>query len=161
MTAIQPISVDVLNGSSVLVTGVPGNGKSLKLHSTESQTLQVQVDLEITECPPGYLLSEGMGDDREVCQCEANSAIAGLLCDAHQFRTTIKPNYWIAYKDVGVGFQSAQCPFGFCHAESLTLEGSDHYNLTSLDEKVCGPQMRTGVLCGMCKEGYGDIVFLQ
>ena len=154
-------SVSVLNGSIVVVTGVPSNGKSLNLHSTESQTLQVQIELEITECPPGYLLSEAMEDDRKVCQCAVNSSKSGLSCDsdANQFRTAVKPNYWVGYTDDGTDFKSAQCPFGFCRAQQLILMGSDHYNLTTLDEKVCGPQRRTGILCGMCKDGYGISFF--
>ena len=151
-------SVDVLNGTRVLVTGVPSNRKIMKLHSTESQTLQVHIDLEITRCPPGYLLV-GPRDDEQVCQCRVDSSFVGLSCDANGFHTTLSPSYWIGYKEGGGGFQSGQCPSGFCPDHSLTLNGSDHYNLSSLDEVVCGPQHRTGVLCGKCKKGYGVSIY--
>ena len=147
-------SIDVLNSSSVLVTGLPSNKTFIRLHSIEPQTVQVRVDLEIIHCPPGYLL-DGGNDDKQVCQCKIDSSFAGLSCDGKRYRTILNPSYWIGYTDEGAGFHSGLCPSGFCHSRSLSLNGSDHFNSTSLDKVVCGPQRRTGVLCGKCKEGYG------
>ena len=160
--------VEVLNGRSVFVTGRPEKNARLQLLSTESQILSVLVWLNITECPPGFLLQNN-SEGAWVCQCASRALLAyiGISCDPNDMTSKLIHNYWIGYltaasdSNASIGFQSGRCPLGFCHSQSLTLKGSNHYNSASLDEKVCGPQNRTGVLCGNCKDGYGVSVLLN
>ena len=161
-------AVDVLNGANVIVTGTPKKGAQLELHSIESQTLSVVVNLDITDCPPGFLLKKN-NRGMLTCQCAPNetSVSIGIRCDADSKTSTLDYHHWVGYlmadnnSHASVGFQTGYCPPGFCRDTSLTLNGSDHYNFTSLNEIVCGPQNRTGVLCGKCKEGYGTSVLLN
>ena len=150
-------AVDMLNNSKILITGRPQKGAELELHSTESQTLDVRMRLNIVQCPPGFELSSN-AEGHGVCECGRSAP--GLMCDKNHSQTRLDYNYWVGYiNNTSDGFLSGHCPPGFCYYRLLTLNGSDHYNLSSLDEVVCGPQHRTGVLCGKCKEGYGVSVY--
>ena len=148
-------AVSMLNRSKILIKGSPTQGADLQLHSLESQTVDVLMKLDIVWCPPGFLLSSheyGLG----VCEC--GNSTPGLTCKEAVYQTQLDYSNWVGYITVGnasKGYQSGHCPPGFCLEQSLTLNGSDHYSLDGLDETVCGPQNRTGVLCGKCKEGYG------
>ena len=147
--------IDVLSHSKVLITGSPNEGARLELHSTESQTLDIVMGLKIVRCPPGFQLSNNT-EGLRVCVCRDKSV--GLTCDTELSQTHLDYNYWVGYIDndnTSDGFKFGSCPPGFCQSQPVILKGSDHYNSTSLDEKVCGPQSRTGDLCGNCKEGYG------
>ena len=162
-------AVHVVNGEYVAVTGPPTKNALLELHSRESQTLNVLVNLNISECPPGFLLEK---DHQGIwtCQCFSSKSVTmyGIRCNADSMTSKLEFHYWIGYlmadnnnSNFSVGFQTGYCPPGFCHDHSLTLNGSDHFNSDTLDEVVCGPQNRTGVLCGKCKEGYGVSVLLN
>ena len=160
-------AVDVLNGSKVDITGKPTKNAKVELHSTESQTLTVLVSLDITECPPGFLLeknSEGIW----VCECASDlSLYIGVRCNGHTMASHLRHDNWVGYlmsdnnSNASIGFQSGYCPPGFCRDRPLILNGSDHYDIISLDEVVCGPQHRTGVLCGKCGDEYGVSVLLN
>ena len=157
-------AVDVLNGSNVIITGKPLRNATLELHSTESQTLSVLVNLNVVDCPPGSVL-EKTSEGTWICQC-ASSALryTGIKCDPESLASYLRRDNWVGYSmaendsNARMSCQAGYCPPGFCRDQSLILKSSDHYNSTSLDEKVCGPQNRTGVLCGNCNEGYGLLV---
>ena len=153
-------AVDMLNRSKIVITGRPIEGAGLQLHSLESQTLDVLMKLHIVRCPPGFVLN-GSVDEVKVCDCAANST-PGLKCYPALFKTRLDYCYWVGYIGNGNtsdGFQSGPCPPGFCLPHPQILNGADHYNMTSLDQAVCGPQNRTGVLCGKCKSGYGVALY--
>ena len=159
-------SVDILRGRNVFVTGLPKKNATLVLHSIESQTLNVQLQLNVTDCPPGFLLKEN-GEGVWTCQCARDLSVSiGMRCFESSKTSKLDSHYWVGYlmgdnnSNSSIGFQTGYCAPGYCRG-SLTLNGSDHYNSTSLDEKVCGPQNRTGVLCGKCQDGYGVSLLLN
>ena len=146
-------AVSMLNRSKILIKGSPTEGADLQLHSLESQTVDVLMKLDIVQCPPGFLLSS---DEYGLGVCECGNSTPGLTCKETIYRTWLDYNYWVGYiHNASNGYQTGRCPPGFCREQPLPLKGSDHFNSTSLDKVVCGPQNRTGVLCGRCKEGYG------
>jgi predicted outer membrane repeat protein len=145
--------VTFINSTVVEVTGQPTRQEhaNLIIHSSGDVILGITLDLQIVRCPPGWKRSSREAD--AVCICIEGS-LPGLICNPFNFSTTLRRNTWVGFV-YGSGTEVGECPHGYCSPSSLVLTGFNHYNHSTLDDAVCGPQNRTGVLCGRCKPGFG------
>ena len=112
------------------------------------------------ECPLGYYQTEEKLVAETSCSCRTGSSteeIPGILrCNFANCTSVLAPGYWLGYEDTSNSTTSriltGICPTYYCHPGKIRLS---YQNSTELDELSCGAQNRKGILCGMCKEGYG------
>ena len=142
-----------LTDQAIHVRGRPHEEDTLVLQAVNARKISLAVDVEMLECPPGFVFS----DDR--CVCDALSHVALVRCsDANSY---LRVGFWAGYlndtrkEEV---FSSAVCPLGFCNYDSngsklSPLEVPLPNSREELEEIVCGAE-RSGVLCGRCNPGY-------
>ena len=143
--------LDIVNHSQIQVTGQPGTQAELILHSIDDVILGITLQLDIVRCPPGWRRNSRNSDAQCIC---IEPSLPGLICNSVNFSATLERNTWVGYRSGG-GVETGMCPKGFCLPSPTLLEGSDHYNQSSLSKAICGGRHRKGVLCGECEEGYG------
>ena len=144
--------LDIVNNSQIQVTGQPNTHADLILHSTGGVILGITLRLDIVRCPPGWRRDSRDSSDTQ-CIC-IEPSLPGLICNSVNFSATLERNTWVGYRSGG-GVETGRCPKRFCLPSPTVLEGSDHYNQSSLNKAICGGRHRKGVLCGECEEGYG------
>ena len=143
--------LDIVNNSQIKVTGQPNTHADLILHSSGGVILGITLQLDIVRCPPGWRRNSRGSDAQCIC---IEPSLPGLICNSVNFSATLERNTWVGYRSGG-GVETGTCPKGFCLPSPTLLEGSDHYNQSSLSKAICGGRHRKGVLCGECEEGYG------
>ena len=144
--------LDIVNNSQIKVTGQPNTHADLILHSSGGVILGITLQLDIVRCPPGWRRNSHDSFDAQ-CIC-IEPSLPGLICNSVNFSATLERNTWVGYPSGG-GVETGTCPKGFCLPLPKLLEGSVHYNQSSLSKEICGGRNRTGVLCGECEEGFG------
>ena len=87
------------------------------------------------------------------CKCNQRSFQGVETCDSKVCQSTISPIFWAGYIDekrIGDDryFLTGYCPAGYCSSAHTIFSSAEE-----LDEKICRPQSRTGILCGKCING--------
>jgi hypothetical protein len=111
-------------------------------------TLLVHVVLGTnTSCPAWHYYNNATG------QCECGH---GLSC---RNQVEIRNGYCATSSKQGSDYLFGECPFlnSFNIIDRMYSEMPS--NTSQLDEVMCGPYNRRGLLCGECKEGYGPAVY--
>ena len=144
--------------------GKPQSKGNLSLYQDSLQGVVVSVEVEIEECPPGYVIRDY--DDLPTCVCSYITDIIymGIIgCDSG-YRASLSRGYWMGYDKAVCGgdtfereecLLSSYCHSSFCFASSRNISHllPEHANATALDSIVCGP-FRIGTLCATCKQRY-------
>jgi hypothetical protein len=111
-------------------------------------TLLVHVVLGTnTSCPAWHYYNNATG------QCECGH---GLSC---RNQVEIRNGYCATSSKQGSDYLFGECPFlnSFNIIDRMYSEMPS--NTSQLDEVMCGPYNRRGLLCGECKDGYGPAVY--
>ena len=112
----------------------------------------VQVNLK--DCPIGFILSNGM------CTCsEALTGRPGIECILEPYPAIRRSSYcWIGYHNSsgatksGIIYQK-HCPPGYCYVGSVDIISSE----TSFDQDAQCSHFRVGLLCGSCPSNLSAI----
>ena len=157
-----------LNQTSVLMTNSSGVQKraTLILQSVDNSNLLILVDIEMQCCPPGYIFTDedGLG----TCICAANGVQGILECKQDTFQAVLEKDHWAGYLQSdsatlhscnGLKFFTAPCPPGYCSHSVQRLPQNHSQEL--LEDLLCAPNKRRGVLCGECMEGHSMPVNLN
>ena len=116
------------------------------LSFTKTSDLKVKVK----ECPPGFILSNG------ICSCAHILSVKGLSCNISTQSIIRQPPAWIGYNNLIEKVLVKEiiyhdiCPYDYCRDEEVTITSDGK---TFDQDKQCA-QHRTGLLCGKCEEGY-------
>ena len=98
-------------------------------------------------CPPGFV-SQGNS-----CVC-ADWPDAIVTCDEDSLNASMQIGYCMTYdsetEEVGAGF----CQQTFFRIDSNRLYYPLPTEVSALNDYVCGPSNRKGLLCGECKDGF-------
>ena len=88
------------------------------------------------------------------CQCEPL-----LFCsnDGHQVDISIQSCATSSGQEDD--YYIGACPFRHTDNNTNRLYSEMPSNASQLDEVMCGPYNRRGLLCGECKDGYGPAVY--
>ena len=144
--------------------GDSGNNVIVNLDAVGDRIWHVKVTIELHKCPPGLLPTNVSCDsssepkDCIACECIQDLANYNKFVRCNSLRNaSLTSGYWMGYLSREVCSEEkcvvvAPCPPGFCitdAAEFIVLPKS------RLDEHICAPQKRKGILCGDCIEGYG------
>ena len=132
---------DQLSGISII------GKKSASTMSTKlqlsSDTITVNLTVEITSCLPGYSY------DSSTMQCECFTANDIVSCSP---KTTIKRDHWFGVVD-DITTVSV-CPNGYCNFSRRRDEvSSGNFLLSPIQDDQCN-EHRTGPACGECDPGY-------
>ena len=110
------------------------------LHSDQQQS-----------CPPGFLYST----DTNNCECYPNS---NVVCNEQQ-EASLEFGYCMTYEE-GEGTFLGVCGSFLAHDRSVTnrlyldLPG----NLTDLNDFMCAPMSRKGLICSECIDGFAPAI---
>ena len=168
--------------NSVTFNGQPEKNFNVTIETETFPKVHINIKLRMKKCPPGFILQQPILSKRRictnmdtlqnrnasaVCQCmEKHSYRGNLRCYADDWSSQILTKFWIGFdsnQDQESDF-SKLLMGSFPHIYSLhrkrsknfiSLSAHDH---RSLDEKICGGEHRTGVLCGKCMENYAVAV---
>ena len=134
--------------------GRPGEMARLALINVEFHPVLVVMNVEMKECPPGFVTQEG-SSGKIKCGCSAsttNKQYIGITkCSADKKKAFINNGYWIGYNVTETEDQlmTGYCPHGFCQYNNKTKSKYKIPLSSQLDNFTCG-QHRTGKLCGNC-----------
>ena len=149
------------NQASIILTNsseIHGNAK-LILQSVDNRNLMIQVDIEMQCCPPGYLFTDK--DSLGTCICAADGLQGILECKQDTFQAVLDKDHWAGYLQSdrttqytcnGLRFFTAPCPPAYCSPSVQLLPQNQSVEL--LEDLLCAPNKRRGVLCGECMEGH-------
>lgn len=139
---------------NITLTGSPNDTGTIRVSTETFHNVSFKVNVTLSECPPGFVL----GEDK-ACKCSAlendknyNSIFA---CNNKQFVAVANVGYWINYIPSDDPKESSlvtgTCPLGFCYTGNnsfITLSGNP--SSYELEQIICRPQNRKGILCGEC-----------
>ena len=141
------------------VTGAQDRQFQLDFQSITTRVLSFSLNATLAKCPPGFYLPETSPVSQSECRCtvyDANEKYSDIpYCDELSSRAFIQSQFWAGYiRNNGV-LVVGRCPPGYCLSNGsrqipLPTEASN----TKLDQLLCSPNNRDGVLCGRCKPGY-------
>ena len=102
-----------------------------------------------TSCPSWHYHNNVTG------QCECGSL---LFCSSEGNQVDIGINHCATSSGQEDDYYIGACPFRHTVNSTNRLYSEMSSNASQLDEVMCGPYSRRGLLCGECKDGYGHTV---
>ena len=163
----------------VTINGMPGRNFTLGINTASFPQVQIKMNMNMERCPPGFELQaqkfklnlpeieQYSHNGSLACKClDKNSYRGYLRCFAEDWSSQISTRFWIGFEsDEAEHTDNTNLLMGyFPPVYSLYRKKlHNHIRLSprngkTLDETVCGDEHRTGVLCGMCTEGYAVAV---
>ena len=144
----------------VALHGHPGESSQVLIVTDSARNVSLTVNMTLRQCPPGYKWNE----DKKVCECAYEDWNGILYCDDMSFTSYLARGYWAGYVSSttdSVANESSlvtiKCPSQYCSKFATSFRRQLPYtaNSTIMDHMICGPQKRTGPLCGNCIGDYG------
>ena len=105
-------------------------------------------------CPTWFVPWSNHTDD---CKCGAQTE--GVMCDDHSNLSMVRIGSCLTYSNSTDVTVVGGCPYNSLKADFQKLYVKLPWNISLLNEFMCGRLDRTGVLCSHCKEGLGIPVF--
>jgi len=132
----------------------------LVFSTTEMKDQQTQLPaMDTTACPPWFVQRNNSGaDGHHSCTC-INSRDFSVKCDQLAQRSYLLLGYCMTLNGLNGIIQLGRCSY-FNHQKP-----TDHLylalptNISRLNDFMCGPLNRKGVLCRDCLDGFGPAVF--
>ena len=103
-----------------------------------------------TSCPTWHYYNNATG------QCECGYL---LLCSSDGNQVEICIDHCATSAGQEDDYYVSYCPFTHTVNSTNRLYSDIPNNASQLDEVMCGPYNRRGLLCGECKDGYGPAVY--
>ena len=113
------------------------------------------VALICDQCPSGKILVNG---NTTSCKCE--SGFRRLIKCGEKDIPYLRRGYWIGKQNNNSDcYVVGYTPYTRYGNYSVTELSAPSYNESALNELVCGPLNRKGILCGSCKEGFTSAMY--
>ena len=103
-----------------------------------------------TSCPTWHYYNNATGQ----CECRFK-----LHCNSDSKQVDIEINQCATSLGAEGDLYVGACPFRHTLNSTNRLYSEMPSNASQLDEVMCGPYNRRGLLCGECKDGYGSAVY--
>ena len=120
------------------------------LDDLDNQPVQVEIQVNVTECPQGFIFSQTTG----VCTCSEILLGRRIQCNVANLTLLVPIGLWVGPVDSSE-FAVADCIRGLCEpgeAHLFVTNGSVNYDLQ------CKPGLnRGGILCSSCLNGYSNV----
>ena len=111
--------------------------------------LNVSAQAPNTSCPTWHYYND-------LGQCECGH---GLSCSSDGKKVEIMNSACATSSLQDGDYYIGGCPYGLTFTIINRLYSEMPSNASQLDEVMCGPYNRRGLLCGECKDGYGPAVY--
>ena len=129
---------------TVIINTSIGDYNSTTIYlSTDDTTSNIIVEIDILDCPPGFMLS-----DRGECiySHELTNTFTDTLCDLENQLISTQGGVWMGYNvNQTCIIAHSSCPFDYCTLSEVT------FDITEPDEQCAFG--RSGLLCGECAIG--------
>ena len=165
-SASSPVTTDskftYVSNSKVRLYGNPGQKVTLHLESTTIHHIALEIEVDIVDCPPGYIFQQEDEQRKKICVCssETNSSYSGIsFCSRTEFHAYLLHGHWMGYKTDKIYAKEkdlifSSCFFGRCLVnKSAYIKLPDNTNVAELNSCVCGDN-RTGIFCSKCQSNY-------
>ena len=143
----------------VEVLGTPDHPFKLDFQTISTRVLSFSLNSTLARCPPGFYLFQNVDRSTSTCRCSVyddNEKYSDIpYCDEVAFKAFIQPQYWAGYIRDDSVLVTGRCPPGYCFPNNNNIiQLPSEAGNEQLDQLICSPQNRQGVLCGRCKPGY-------
>jgi len=143
----------------VAAHGHPGDFSEVLVVTDGPRNVSLTITMTLKQCPPGYKWNK----DNRVCECSYENWRGILYCDDTSFTSYVARGYWVGYllKTYNIANESSlvtvKCPSQYCNTfdTSFRRQLPSTADETIMDHMICGPQKRTGTLCGNCTSDHG------
>jgi hypothetical protein len=148
------------SNNNITFVGRPNDTAHIKVNTINFRNFSFSMNIKLSECPPGYV----MNYYNTTCICSALSVSASYngIFACNEFVSVASIGYWVNYvppnKANPDNLVTSTCPLGYCYSPPI---GDPPYNILAenpsseeLDNILCKPQNRTGILCGQCIENH-------
>lgn len=151
-----------VSSNYISITGQPEQNLTLVMQTENFPKLQVKLNLEISKCPPGFVLQSNDLSNKSdsFCQCPKDNTenYLGLLkCLQKDFQSRIPARMWLGEIEEGKDILMGAIPLAYSYTENDSFK-SIPTDIEQLNDGICGPVHRTGDLCGKCLPGYAVAV---
>ena len=148
-----------ISTNHIEVTGAQDRQFQMNFQSITNRILSFSLNATLAKCPPGFYLPETSPVSQSKCRCsvyDANEKYNDIpYCDESSSRAFIQSQFWAGYIRNNSMLVVGRCPPGYCLSNgSRQIPLPTEANNTKLDQLICSPNNREGVLCGRCKPGY-------
>ena len=136
------------------IRGVPNENATLLMRIVSPRQNYILLNVTLLECPPGFAFS----DIASKCVCDDSAYVSIIRCDLDSFHSHLLPGFWIGHIEISNKSKLVTCRCPFSDYGNQTASDSKfiilpHIKHSGLNKAVCG-DMRTGIICGECKDGY-------
>ena len=157
---VMNLSIDTfyLTGDTLTMYGDSSENYSdhaqLYIDTLPPRPLFIPITITFRPCPPGFI--QRHRDENVSATCECKSGFHGnVMCNGADV-ALLRNGYWIGKLDEDdseyvVGYTSY---FTTSTDFSATMLLKHNYSDSALNDLICGPLNRKGILCGRCKDGY-------
>ena len=141
------------------VTGSQDRQFQLDFQTVTTRVLSFSLNATLAQCPPGFYLPKTTPVSESKCRCSAYDANEKYddipYCDEASTQAFIQSQFWAGYIRNNSVLVVGRCPPEYCLSNgSRQIPLPTEANNTKLDEFICSPSNREGVLCGRCRPGY-------
>ena len=146
--------------SNTVLYGELGSLFDLKMVTVNGLPLSISVGVKLDDnCPAGFYPSTNAKSNKTVCECSVNVADQEYFgieeCDSVNMTAYLTSSYFAGYRtfDNKNVLLTSNCPEGYCyHGTGYSIKLPPNSSSQALDDTVCKPQKRMGMLCGKCSE---------
>ena len=144
----------IVSNNNIELAGKQNTSGSLHLQTRMPPFVEIDIPYHIQQCPPGFIATS---DNK--CQCAEVPYTEGtLVCNNENLISQlIITNCMSSYGSNDSILVAGTCQFLFGYANSSRITLPQDPSL--VEEAVCGPLNRQGVLCGACKDGYSPAAY--
>ena len=144
----------------VTLCGHPGKTSQILMITKSARNVSLTLNITLQQCPPGYKWNQ----DTKKCKCRYKDWQGILYCDDVSFTSYLLRGYWAGYilSQHTIANENSlvtvKCPPQFCTKFDDPFRRRqlpNQANYTALDQLICSPQNRTGLLCGNCTKDHG------
>ena len=132
----------------------------LVFSTTEMKDQQTQLPaIDTTACPPWFVQQNNSGTDgHQSCTC-INSTDISVKCDQLAQRSYLLLGYCMTLNGSSGITQLGRCSYFNHQKPTDRLYLALPTNISCLNDFMCGPLNRKGLLCRDCLDGFGPAVF--
>jgi len=145
-----------LTDHTLHLRGRPNSTVKIGLRTEDPRAVYTEVKVTLLPCPPGF---KAQDPDANLTTCVCSGTFGGLLqCKPEEFQSNLRRGYWI-----GLYNRSGERPVEVVGLSVYTSRATQgEYpplpdRLSRLDEALCGPTNRTGILCGACLPNHSIV----
>jgi hypothetical protein len=148
-----------ITDKTIKLYGKPGDKGQIVIATNNFRDIAVALDIEMEECPPGFVTQLNQNKKGIECVCSASTVDKTYLgifrCELNSYQAYLVYGRWIGYdseKGSEGTLRSGYCPRGFCskkRASEREILLPMNQSKAALNDVICGKH-RQGKLCGSC-----------